>query len=126
MRMEHQAVAIRAEVGRLEGRRGRGKEYPEALRQQAVAYYRVRRAAGATMKEIGLELGMSWQTLQRWASATEDAALVATNAPGFALVEVVEAATTFPKQPITVRGPAGLSIEGLDLDTLVELLRRLA
>jgi hypothetical protein len=78
------------------------------------------------MKEIGFELGMPWQTLQRWASAIADAPLVPTNAPSFALVEVVEATKASPERAITIRGPGGLYIEGLDLDTLVELLRRLA
>ncbi len=126
MRMEHQAAEIRAEVARLEGRRGRGKAYPAALRRRALGYYCARRAQGAAMATIGFELGMPWQTLQKWASSSEDMPVVPTNSPSFALVEVVETTKVAPERAIRVRGPAGISIEGLDLDALVELLRRLS
>jgi hypothetical protein len=124
MRMEHQAVAIRAVLARL-GERGRGKRYPKALQERAVSYYCARRAQGAAQREIGDELGMPWQTLQRWATAG-DAPLVPATSAGFQPVEVIDAPTPAQRGPIVVRGPAGLRIEGLDLDTLAELLRRLS
>ncbi len=39
MRTEHQAAAIREAMDQVEGRRGRGKAYPEALRRRAASYY---------------------------------------------------------------------------------------
>ena len=55
--MEHRQ---RAEVLRaaLEGRGGRGRAYPEALRRRAVAYFRERRAEGAAVADIGPEIGL--------------------------------------------------------------------
>ena len=127
MRMEQQAAAIRAEVSRIEGRRGRGKAYPAALRAKAVSYWDARRTQGASQRDIGFELGISWQTLQRWATQPCAMPLLPVQPPDFERVEVVDVRVSPPRRgPLLVRGPAGLVIEGLDLDTLVELVRRLS
>ncbi|MDC0746054.1 hypothetical protein [Polyangium mundeleinium] len=48
-------------------------------------------------------------------------------APTFERVEVIELPASVPQRgPLVVRGPAGILIEGLDLDSLVELVRRLS
>lgn len=127
MRMEQQAAAIRAESSRIEGRRGRGKAYPPALKLKAASYYSTRRAQGASQRDIGLELGISWQALQRWATQLDVTPLVPSLAPEFGRVEVIDIpASAHSTGTLLVRGPAGLVIEGLDLDTLVELVRRLS
>ncbi|UQA61416.1 hypothetical protein [Polyangium aurulentum] len=125
MQTAHRAAAIRAEMDQVEGRRGRGKAYPEALRRRAAAYYCARRAQGAAIRTIGIELGLPGQTLQRWAAAFGDAPLLLSATDGFERVEIVETSPPARRSSIVVRGPAGLHIEGLELDTLVELLRRL-
>ena len=125
MRLADQAEAIRAELARL-GRRGRGIAYPEGLRERAVSYYCARRAPGAAQRDIGLELGLPWQTLHKWASDACDADLVTASTPGFERVEIIEALEPARRSSFVVRGPAGLCIEGLDLDALVELVRRLS
>lgn len=125
MRTEHQAAAIRAEMDQVEGRRGRGKAYPAALRRRAVSHYCARRAQGVAIRTIGIELGLPGQTLQRWAAALGDTPLLPPAQAGFERVEIVEAPPRMQHSAIVVRGPAGLHIEGLDLDSLVELLQRL-
>jgi hypothetical protein len=127
MRTEQQAAAIRAEVSRIEGRRGRGKAYPLSLRRKAASYYTARREQGASQRDIGLELGICFQTLQRWATQLDVALHVPTLAPSFERVEVIDLPASAPQRgPLVVRGPGGLLIEGLDLDSLVELVRRLS
>jgi hypothetical protein len=86
--------------------------YPPDLVAQVRAHVEACRAAGVTMAQISADLGVSLDTLYRWRR----------DAPGFRQVEVVaEAASSF-----TVHGPRGLRIEGLDLASLADLLRRLA
>ncbi len=63
--------------------------------------------------------------MQRWAAAHGDTPLLPPAQAGFERVEIVEAPPPARRSSIVVRGPAGLHIEGLDLDALVELLQRL-
>ena len=125
MGMERQAAAIRAEVFALGDRRGRGKAYPEELRRRAVAYFVACRAEGMAITEIGAHLGIPWQTLQKWASVA-DATLVTTNGAGFERVEVMDTSSSTQRGRVVVHGPRGLCIEGLDVDMLAELIRRLS
>jgi len=99
----------------LIGQRGRGKPYPKELLERLVSYAIARRQQGAQLVTIGEELGMSWRTLARW--VTERAA-----APKFRRVQVVSA---LPRSEVVVHGPRGLRIEGLGIDGVAELVRRL-
>lgn len=127
MQLAHQAAAIRAEVSRIEGRRGRGKAYPRSLQITAASYFRAKRAQGASQRDIGEELGIHEDTLRRWASALSDAPPLESTPPSdFAPVEILDAAPPRPRGAILVRGPGGLLIEGLDIDSLAELVRRLS
>jgi len=95
------------------GARGRGVPYPKELRGQIVEYTRARRDAGVTLETIGKETGVPWKTLSRWSGASR-------RPKAFRRVEVVS-----PAAVLTVHGPHGVRIEGLDLDGLAQLLRRL-
>src|SRR5689334_11902660 len=104
MRTEQQAAAIRAEVSRIEGRRGRGKAYPPALRLKAASYYSARREQGVSQRDIGLELGICFQTLQRWATQLDMKPQVHTLAPSFERVEVIALPASAPRPgPLVVR-----------------------
>jgi len=108
------SIQIRRAVERLEAR-GRGIRYPVELKTRLISETQRRRETGATLEAIGEELGISWRTLARWCTEAR------TSAPGFRSVEVVVA----PRSTPVVHGPHGLRIEGLDLDGIVELVRRL-
>lgn len=98
-------------------RSGPGKGLPRALRLEVAQYTAARRVDGTPVAEVARELGINAQTLRRWmASATEDA---------FEVVHLV-APTTPATATFTLTGPAGVRVEGLDLDALVVLLRKLA
>ena len=96
------------------GPRGRGKPYPKGLLEQLVGYTVAKRREGLSIEAIGEDLGMSWRTLARWLGAR-------TTARGFRRVEVVEAR----RASLVVHGPSGLRIEGLDIEGIAELVRRL-
>ena len=64
------------------------------------------------MRDLAAELGLPLDMLYRWCR----------NAPGFRPVQVLaDSAST-----LTVHGPCGLRIEGLNLGSLADLLRRLS
>ena len=116
MNHEHELAALRAALRRLP-RRGRGRAYPEHLRQQITAYLEARRAEGIAAKEAARELGMSLWTVLRWTRTPMQV-------PAFAPITIVGAPSALGA--IVVHGPAGLRVEGLDLAGVAELFRRLA
>ncbi|MFO0646316.1 MAG: helix-turn-helix domain-containing protein [Polyangiales bacterium] len=79
-----------------------------------------RREQGATYEQIAETLGVPPSTLHRWSREFGRETSDAATAP-FRRVELVAAVPT-----MTLHGPCGLRVEGLDLDTLVALWRRLA
>lgn len=98
------------------GRRGRGRPYPAELQAKIAEYVRARRAGGAALKTISAEIGVSWRMLSRWSSGTA-------STRRFRRVELSVAPRA---RAFTVHGPRGVHIEGLELEQLAELLKRLA
>ena len=82
------------------------------LASRICAYVAARRAGGATMRQLARELGIAMDTLYRWRR----------DAPAFRAVEVVAPPSA---TALTVRGPRGLRVEGLDLAAVAELWRQL-
>ena len=105
--------SLRRELDLL-GTPSRSRRYPPHVRVSASVWTRAQRAAGATAEEVSAELGIPWQTLQRWMAEPRGAS--------FKTVEVVT------EQPagLVVHGPCGLRIEVRDVATLAMLLRSLA
>ena len=96
-------------------RRGLGARYPGGLQQRILDYYRERAERGVGVKQIASELGLSWKTLWRWNSATRSK---------FQRVEVV-GADEAPHRTHVLHGPRGTRVEGLGLDEIADLMRRL-
>lgn len=114
MAIEGLAAEFRLGARRL-GPRGQGTRYPEALREKAVQYLRVRQGAGGPVSVIAVELGVGSGTLLRWAKA-------AAKAPAFLPVKVTAAPTD---SRVVVYSSNGLRIEGLDVAALADLLRQI-
>jgi hypothetical protein len=108
---------FRADVESRLAERGRGKRFPKDLQRRAVAYYHHRLAGGSFLSEVARELELPPPTLRRWVLDNPPPPLAA---PG----DWQPATSSEPGKPVLV-GPGGLRIEGLDLDSLAELLRRL-
>lgn len=102
---------IKTAVEGLE-RRGRGNAYPKTLRDEIIAYTRQQREAGVTLVTIGSELGVPWRSLSRWTARVRR--------KRFARVEL-----SVPVRALVVHGPHGIRIDGLDIDGVAELVRRL-
>lgn len=96
--------------------RGRGHPYPKSVVAQVVQHARAQRTAGVPIEKIGEELGLPWRTIRRWLSIGRSS--------GFREVEIVEPASPSRVEAV-VLAPHGVRVEGLDLDGIAELLRRL-
>jgi transposase-like protein len=119
MRASTELDQIRSVLAEL-GHRGRGRRYPAALKAAVVAYAERQRAEGASVSKIARDLGLDAWTLTTWRRA----APVPPQRPStFVPVRVVP--TSPPPKRLRIRTRAGLRIDGLDIDTLVELVRRL-
>lgn len=120
MKVEEEAAWIRAQVGR----RGLGNRYPDEVRRRATEYFHARRKQRISPAKICLELGIGIPTLRSW--TTPKMERVEMLSSSFERVEIVGAPASSTKERFVVRGPGGLCIEGLDIDNLVELIRRLS
>ena len=106
---------MRAEVRKAmaaAGEKRPGRRFPEAAKAAMARFASEQLANGHAMAAIAHELELSVATLRRWTGSR----------PAFVPVELAPQVGS----PITVRGPQGLVIEGLSLEQLVELLRRMA
>ncbi len=114
MDFERRAVAFRKAVARR-GSVGPRLRYTAELRAEAVAYAEERLASGAMLTAVTRELGLGGNTLRAWLAAERQS-------PRFRKVEIAAEETA---ATLVVTGPCGLRIEGLDIATLSELIRRL-
>ena len=100
---------------------------PDALRERLLAYALRRREHGETISEIAGQVGMVESTLYRWLRRAE-----AESTRGLSQVAIVPAGgertvEQFEVRPLPVRliTPRGVVVEGLDVESLVALLKAL-
>jgi transposase-like protein len=108
------AQELAAEVEGLERSKHKRRRYPSELRRRIVEHVRERRAAGMLLNDIAREIGISSTLLHRW-----DLTLVRK----FRRVELSAAPSSSAR--CLLHAPHGVRVEGLTLDDLVEVLRRL-
>lgn len=102
------------------GKAGRGMRYPKELHQEAVSYANARQRQGDSLRAISRDLGVKPVTLYRWLQRSQT--------PALHRVEILPMDLSPPVVPsagVTVTTPTGIRIEGLDLEALIALLRRL-
>jgi transposase-like protein len=101
---------------------GSGRRYPDALRRRAGRLADVERREGRGVDALARRLGVSSPALTRWMHvARGQVAIVGPLVP----VEIVPDEVAAPST-ILVRGPRGLVVEGLAIEQIAELVRRLA
>lgn len=101
-------------------REGPGRGYPRALREKVAHYIAARRVQGASFEQLAEELGVPANTLLRWSRTLARPSSEA-DVGAFRRVQLADEHA----RSITLHGPCGLRLEGLDLDTLVALWKRL-
>ncbi len=116
-------------VARSNGSRKRSRRYPEALRRAATNHARCRLEQGESVGSVAGTLGLSAQTLNNWLRSTRISGIA--SAGGMRAVSVVPRSDTdeppvesILPAPILIT-PGGLRIEGLDLASVAELVRRI-
>ncbi len=92
--------------------KGPGRRIPPELRQRIARYARRRAREGASRLAVAREIGVAEQTVARALNASPD--------------DLLPICASDSASGATVRGPAGLTIEGLDIEGLAELLRALS
>ena len=98
----------------LGDREGAERRYSVGLRQQAVAYWRAREAAGDGVRAVAAALGIAPVSLRRWA---QDAR--------FRPVRLLEADAPVPSRLVVVVDATGVRVEGVDVETAAQLIARL-
>jgi hypothetical protein len=113
--MDDAVQRFRRQAGReLGDREGTERRYSVGLRQQAVAYWRVREAAGDRVRAVATALGVAPMSLRRWA---HDARLRP--------VRLREADAPMPPRIVVVVDATGVRVEGVDVETAAQLIARL-
>lgn len=108
------AQELAAEVEGLERGKHKRRRYPAELRRRITDHVREQRAAGVPLNEIARAIGISSTLLHRWELRRSQK---------FRRVELAPAPPRAPRW--SVHAPRGVRVEGLSLDDLVEVLRRL-
>jgi hypothetical protein len=113
--MDDAVHRFRRQAGReLGDRAGAERRYSVGLRQQAVAYWRAREAAGDGVRAVAAALGIAPVSLRRWA---EDAR--------FRPVRLLQTDASAPSRLVVIVDAAGVRVEGVDVETAAQLIARL-
>ena len=98
------------------GRHGLQRRYSRGLRHQAIAYWQRRRSAGEGVRVVAAALGVAPWSLHRWIRSAQ-------TRPRFREVKVIAPEPTRATSRIVLRMTAdGAQVEGLDVETLAQLL----
>jgi hypothetical protein len=112
--MDEAARRFRQQARReLGDRQGAERRYSTPLREAAVAYWRERERAGEGVYTAAAALGVAPVSLRRWAQADR-----------FGAVRVVPDAGPAVRVSVVLDGER-LRIEGLDVETAVQVIARL-
>jgi hypothetical protein len=113
--MDDAVQRFRRQAGREFGdRQGSERRYSEGLRQQAVAYWRVRELTGDGVRAVATALGIAPVSLRRWAQD-----------PRFRPVRVIADATPVPARLMVIVDATGVRVGGVDVETVAQLIARL-
>ena len=112
--MDEAVRHFRRQAGReLGNRQGTERRYSAPLRQAAVAYWRTQEQAGDTLSQVARTLGVAPVSLRRWAADDR-----------FQAVQIVPDPIPGSGVTVVVEGER-LRIEGLDVETAVQLIAQL-
>ena len=118
--MDERVQRFREEQSRRQGLGKQKLRYPEAVKALAVSYAESKRAEGESVYQAACDLGLGVQTLSSWLEGKP-----ARPSRAFRQVEVVVPTKASSPSPLTLRTAAGHTIGGLDVATLLRLVREL-
>lgn len=97
------------------------RRYSPELQARITGWAQGRKAEGLSVPAMCLEIGIGDPTLRRFFDSTKGRK-VKTKSAGFRRVKVASQVA----REFIVRGPCGVAVEGLSLDGVAELIKRLA
>ena len=104
-------------------RKRRGSRYPVDLQRSIEEYSELRQAAGLTFREVAGELGINWHTMMGWRKRKQARKKVRP-------VRIVADRRQRQAKPsatsVLVRFPSGVTVDGLDIAQVAELMRSLS
>lgn len=103
--------------------RGRGMRFPAELRREAVAITEEAVEEGWEVPQVARALGVNAVTLRRWVEREQETEMFP---PALQPVAVVEPDPGERGARVVVHGPSSLRVEGLGLDELAVLWRKLS
>ena len=119
-----ECTALREEIERL-GPRSPSRRFPEELKQRVARWVRGELERGVGARAVADQVGVPWESLSRWVGRRTQ---LRRSAPKLRPVHVVDSAAkrveAGARGPV-LKTPSGFTVEGLDVPTLVEVLRRL-
>jgi hypothetical protein len=115
--MDHDAQELRRRVARLKRDRP-GFRFSAPLRGEITAWVAAKRQRGAWWCDLSRDLGISTETLKRWAEPR-----TSTIEPSMLPVDVIDAP---PVGTVTLVASSGLRIEGVSIEAAIAILRSIA
>jgi hypothetical protein len=104
-------------------RKRRGSRYPAALQRSIEEYAELRQAAGLTFREVADELGINWHTMMGWRKRRPSQKKLR---PVRVVADRRERRARPSAKSVTVRFPSGVTVDGLDVAQVAELMRSLS
>jgi len=98
-------------------RRTRRGPFSRELRERLIAHVHQARARGDSVETISLALGLCSKTVYGWLSKAKPSRL--------RQIQVVSERPTQPRGALLMRGPAGTCVEGLSVDDIAAIWRKL-
>jgi hypothetical protein len=109
--MRERDEVIRREIEAC-GPRRRGRQFPTDVRNRAISHARAEMACGRSRLELAKSIGVADQTLRHWLAPDT-----------FVPVEIESRGSTMG---LVATSPGGWRVEGLGIEQLAELLRRVS
>ena len=122
MDTNNEAEGLRGEIAELSNHPN-SRRYSPALRQRVVAWAVTRVAAGTSIASLCREIGIGEPTLHKFLGKPERR--VRKKSAGFKRVRVI-APTAVVGRAIVMRGPCGTAVEGLTVEGIADVFKRLA
>ena len=117
--------ALKEEIERL-GPRSPSRRFPEELKQRVAQWARGELERGVGASALAEQVGVPWESISRWLGPRNAGA---SGEPKLRAVRVVGSgpAVRSAAEPrgLVLKSPHGFSVEGMDVPTLVEMLRLL-
>jgi hypothetical protein len=119
--------ALKALVVAL-GPRNPSRRFPPELKERIAEWAREELARGVTARAVEAQVGVPWESLSRWLGRRASKSTTSTKSAPIRAVRLVGEAQRAPVAAVSapvLKTPSGIVVEGLDVATLVAVLRAL-